>query len=93
MVICSYFDFLMIFFAFYIMQKTDNYPCYSTDDQDPELEMAKLHRLIDQKDVEIKELQNWLQFEGGDYSSMYQDLQVENKEIKGIYEQLYQVKR
>lgn len=38
------------------MQKIDNDPCYSTYDQDPEVEMAKLHGLIGQKDAKIKEL-------------------------------------
>jgi len=38
------------------MQKTNNDPCYSIDDQDPEVGMAKLHGLIGQKDVEIREL-------------------------------------
>lgn len=70
MVVCSYIGFLMILFIFYIMQKTNNDPCYSTDDQDLEVEMAKLHRLIGQKDAEIKELQNQLQFRGGDYSDI-----------------------
>jgi len=50
--------------------------------------MAKLRGQIDQKDAEIKELQGHLRFGGGDYPSIYQDLQVANKEIKTLYEQL-----
>lgn len=47
----------MIFFTFISCKRLIMmYPCYPTDDQDPEVEMARLHRLIDQKDAEIKEL-------------------------------------
>jgi len=35
------------------------------------VQVAKLNRLIGQKDAEIRELQNWLWFRGGDYLTMY----------------------
>jgi len=50
------------------------YICYPIDDQDPKVDMAMLHGLIGQKDAKIRELQIWLWFGGGDYSSIYQDL-------------------
>jgi len=65
--------------------------CYATDGQDPEVEMARLRGQIDQKDAKIRELQGHLRFGGGDYTSIYQDLQIANKEIKALYEQLHQV--
>jgi len=46
-------------------------PCYYTNDQDPKVEIARLHGLIGQKEIEIKELQNRIWFRGGDYSSLY----------------------
>ena len=50
------------------------------------MQIAKLNGLIGQKDIEIRELQNQLWFGGGDYTTMYQDLQEINKEIKSLYE-------
>jgi len=47
------------------------YPCYPIDEQDLEVEMARIHGLIGQKDAEIRELQGQLWFIGGDYSSIY----------------------
>lgn len=87
----SLFSLLLFFdFLFYNMQKTNAIcSCYVTDDQDPEVEMARLHGQIGQKDAKIRELQGHLHFEGGgDYLGVYQDLQVANKEIKDLYEQL-----
>lgn len=63
--------------------------CYSIDDQDLEVEMAQLNDLIGKKDAKIRELQGQLWFEGGNYTSLYQDLQVVNKEIRNLYKQLH----
>ena len=87
------FCFLLIFY-FHDMQKTNMIClCYATDDQDPKVEMARLRGQIDQKDAKIKELQGHLWFKGGNYPSIYQDLQMANKEIKTLYEQLHEVEK
>jgi len=51
-------SFLRFSLLFTSCKKTNNDLCYSIDDQDPEVKMAKLNGLIGQKDTEIRELQN-----------------------------------
>ena len=86
MVNCSHFGFSQkISLLFTSCKKIDNDLCYFTDDQDLEVQIAKLNGQIGQKDIEIRELQNWLRFGGGDYMTIYQDLQAANKEIKSLY--------
>jgi len=48
--------FLKFSLLFTSCKKTNNDLCYSIDDQDPEVRMAKLNGLIGQKDTKIREL-------------------------------------
>lgn len=52
MVTYLYILLLMNFFIFTSCKRLImKYPCYYTDDQDPEVEIARLHGLIGQKDA------------------------------------------
>lgn len=81
MVVISYFYFILTQIPFN-MKNANMIPlCYSIVNEDPEVEMSQLHGLIEQKNVEIKELQNQLGYKRRDYSSLYWDLQKVNEQI------------